>query len=364
MEIFGNIDLKKFGQLLNALLHKFTNSTEFESSSSEEGAFGYDESNGKIIYRDSNGVKTVATMEDTAGSTYESSIADGVLTAEPWGDIPPGTDVASLKNREISSLIDQALFPTVEAYIGSNRSLTVNNMSTSTLEVGTTYSDASLDIVFNPGQIRNGDGSLAGQLVGDLNRVVIKNPDGVSIVDDSSTGGNSVNKALADFEVKQGNNTYTFEVYNDAGTTTYTDNKGGIEALSSIETAKANVSVLSTTKSVPARYYYYKYLGARDSHPTDSVSIRVLSKTFLDSNNNASIFQLNIPANTSEIVIYTIIGKTVSANNPATNETLTVTQSAMSIDDAGGNSVNYTKNIIDLGLNGFSSDATFNITIG
>ena len=295
------------------------------------------------------------------GSKYKTTISDDVKTASSWGDIPAGTDVATLKDREISSLIDQALFPTVLAYISSQRGLSINNMDTAIKEVGTSYIDPSIDLVFTQGQINNGDGSVAGVLVGDLNRIVFKDPSD-TIIDDNGVSSNNINKELPSFELSFGNNTYTFETYHDAGTTTYTDNKGGTDIVASIETAKTDNTPKIVTRNVVARYYRYHYLGARNSHPTTSAAIRTLNKSFLSSSNTDS-FSLVIPVNTSEVVIYTISGKIVNANNPATNENLTVIQTAIIIEDAGGNNVNYTKNRIDLGLNGFSSEATFNITI-
>ncbi|NIJ45072.1 hypothetical protein FHR24_001511 [Wenyingzhuangia heitensis] len=300
-----------------------------------------------------------------ATGKYTTTIADGVATAEPWGAIPAGTDVATLKDREISSLIDQALFPTVLAYISSNRSLAVNNMDTATKEVGTSYTDTLVDVIFSPGQIKNGDGSTAGNLTGNLNRVVVKAPDNSTVIDDNAPGSNSVQKSIPSYKLEVGNNVFTFEAYNAAGTTTYTDNKGGTATVESIETAKAIATAITVTKTIATRYYYFVYLGARDSHPTTSSGIRALSnKNFLSASNTAS-FSLAVPANTSEVVIYTKSGKVVSANNPATNENLTVTQLQFTeVNDAGGDAVQYTRNVIDLGLNGFSSIATFNITIG
>ncbi|NJB83606.1 hypothetical protein [Wenyingzhuangia aestuarii] len=219
-----------------------------------------------------------------ATGKYTTTIADGILTTSPVGNIPVGTDIATLKEREFSSILDQAFVSTILAFISSNRSLTVNNMDTATKEAGTSYTDALVDIIFSPGQIKNGDGSTAGNLTGNLNRVVVKAPDNSTVIDDNAPGSNSVQKSIPAYSLTAGSNVYTFEVYNNAGTTTYTDNKGGTNTVASIETAKANTTMLSITKSITA--YVPQYRGQLDAQePTDYeyTTLSTLTKTISSS---------------------------------------------------------------------------------
>ena len=96
---------------------------------------------------------------------YTNDIDDSVTTSQQWGNIPSGTRNDTLTNREFSSLITQALFTDDPAYVGTNKSVTLNGVSSQDMEVGATFTP-SLSFIFNRGEIRNGDDSVAGPLVG------------------------------------------------------------------------------------------------------------------------------------------------------------------------------------------------------
>lgn len=308
-------------------------------------------------------------LDNLEGGLYESNIADGINTTATVGQIVAGTDIADIKinpdtglPRTLSEVFDLAFVARVIASISVPKSLTINNFDTTTREVGASYTDPSVSITYNKGSIRNGDNSIAGDLTGNLSGLVVTNPDGIVVVDNSAPTSNSLTFAIPSYPIEFGSNTWEFEAFHAPGTTTYTDNLGGTNTVASIESSKNSSAAVTGNRTVAGRYNRYVYLGARGTSPNTSSAIRALSSAFLNSNNEAS-FSLAIPANTSEVVIYTISGKNVNVVNPATNEVLTVVTTNTTVNDGGGTAVGYTKNLIDLGLNGFSSAATFNVNI-
>lgn len=299
------------------------------------------------LENDGNGNSNFATLDDLNQTIEAPSFVVSLSNGKTLGRYVNGDTVPAFSTiqDQLKDIAQETIYPTFV-----NPSFSVSLSDTSTKEVGTAYS-ATLTGNFNRGQIL---GDLDG---GVWNDSLEQDKRAGLATSYDLDGTNQVGNSLAvNRTVVFGSNTFN-------GTVNYAEGPQPLDSKgNNFNSPLPSGSLSASTSSLPGRYYRFTYLGARDTHPTVSADIRLLSKAFLDSNNNSS-FSLSIPANTSEVVIYTVAGKTVSAQNPATNEVFSPVQSAIIIKDAADVDVNYTENVIDLGLNGFPISSVFNITI-
>lgn len=168
---------------------------------------------------------------------FQSSLGLGLEMQESWNALGVGTSISDLNGRSFTEIFEMALFPTIEAGIGDNQSLSQTGFNVSTVEVGNSFAP-TLTINFDRGEIINGDGSSAGALVGNLQTLNIASPDNPNAYINNSVVGNTDTVTLPNRILTEGNNVYTITGTNLAGTTTYTDNKGGTGTVAMIEAAK------------------------------------------------------------------------------------------------------------------------------
>ena len=118
---------------------------------------------------------------------------------------------------------------------------------------------------YDIGTINNGDGSVAGVVTGDALTFNLANPNAVNYTNNSVVS-NSDSTITAIYAMILGSNVWTFSGTNSVGATTYTNNKGVVEVVSSIEAAKADV--VPTSKTLSKAGYYPLFYGMSASDTT------------------------------------------------------------------------------------------------
>ena len=220
----------------------------------------------------------------TAGdsSPYATSLDPDLEMQSPFNSLPAGTTVQDLLNLgDISSILDLALFPEILAFISNNESNSISGISTSLVEVGTTIPDFVISTNFNRGKITNGNKSIAGDVVGGVNRILIKsNSDNGVLFDDDNIASDSGSYTLSGFKVLLGTNNFKLQSFHDSGSTSYYTNKDLSNPSNNLLSRTSSGSLSVNSSSIPGRYYWYIYLGARNSSPSISNEIRDLTKTF------------------------------------------------------------------------------------
>jgi len=292
------------------------------------------------------------------------NVSDSLFADESHGGLPAGTTVGSQRGRLLQDMLLDIVFPTKLAYINISKNVSFTGISSQSLEVGTSISRI-FSVILNKGSINNGDNSVAGDLVGDLNNVIIKdNITNINIIDDNSPVSNNETYDLSNYIVKQGNNQWELTASHLAGTTVYLNNKGVIGT--NLSTSQVAGDIIRTSSIISGRYNRWHYLGGQNTSPNDSTNVRLLSTNSLLSSSNTGSFSTNIPAGTQEFTVYYPIGKTltvIDTGNLNNNLSGSFIKTPINIDDAVGTSVNYEKATIFLGLSGFPSSTNFNITI-
>ncbi|MFK7949533.1 MAG: hypothetical protein AB8G11_18215 [Saprospiraceae bacterium] len=297
-----------------------------------------------------------------SGNTIDSNLDESLAMQSAIGGIPAGTTIGDLNGLTLTQYIEMKDFPTILASVHDLPNFTSSGFSTSSVEVGTTYSP-TLSIGFDLGKIKNGNGSIAGDLVGDLQTVKVSSPSNSDAYLDNIVSNNSSSGTLVGHKMSLGINTWVISGTNLAGTTTYEDNKGGSGLVSSIESQKNDTIPTPISLNKSALYYRFNYLGGRGTSPTNPVDIRAInSKAFLSTSNTAS-FSISIPANTSEYTLYIPNGKSVSIVDASTFSDLSPTGISVNMVDAAGDSISYKYYTVDMGLTGFPQSTTFNIII-
>jgi len=154
-------------------------------------------------------------------SNYDPNVADTLAMPEDVGGLLAGTTAGDLLGKDMNQLFDDLLFPTVLAYRGLSKSLSVTGVTnTGTREVGETYA-FNLAASFNQGTIYDGNEVLnVNSLVGvvssyDFNGPGTSNPTNQIGIDVSIAGN-----------VVLGSNRWDIEAYHAEGTGFYYNNKG------------------------------------------------------------------------------------------------------------------------------------------
>lgn len=316
----------------------------------------------KVAY-ESNPDTNAFTDFDKQNILFNSQFSPGLVIPNNWWLALVGIPISQLIGLTFSQIIEN-FFPTVLASIQTNKSFSISGGDSVTREVGSTVSQ-TINMTFNQGQINNGDGTVAGPVVGISNRATLQNPD-LSTAEDLIDQGNSVTLNSTPQPILFGNNIWIITVTNEVGTTTYQDSKGGTDTIPSIETAKASITNSNQTVLVSGRYYRFSYIGNQNTSPTDSSGVRALVTKAFMSSINTETFQAFIPAGTQEFSFYCFIGKNIQVNdlgNINADITSEFNRTPISVNDAGGNASTYEKNTIFIGLSGYPADTTFNIII-
>jgi len=297
-------------------------------------------------------------------SIFDSDLDADLEMQEDVGSIKAGTKISDLQGMTFTEYIEEQNFPTIDAYISVPANVTLSGQDTNQNEVGTSIVQ-SFSVTLDKGTINNGNNTYAGEVVGDMTLITVLNPDNNISASLSNPTSNTEVATTSNYSIGLGTNTWKVDVENGVGTTTYSDNKGGTDTISTIESAKVDETRDRVSFSMSGKYYRYHYLGVENSSPTISADVRALEKSFLSTSNTGS-WTLSIPKNTQEVSFYIPSGKThevIDTGNLNNVLTDTFVESNITIDDAGGNGTSYTKYTIFLGSGGFPNDTNFNITI-
>jgi hypothetical protein len=189
---------------------------------------------------------------NSLATAYNTAIADGVVSVSVGG--APAAPASAWKSKSLVQVLDDILFPTILASVGSAKSLDLAVSGTSgTLEIGSTVS-RTLTATFARGTITNGTGSAnANPLVGDATGYTFTGT-GIS---STAQAGNTLAITAA---VVSGSNNWAVTAAHAAGTGTYTDNKG--VAGTNLDASRAAGSLTDSTSSPTITgvhpYYYLK----------------------------------------------------------------------------------------------------------
>jgi hypothetical protein len=190
------------------------------------------------------------------GTIYNTTIGDSVESVEVGG-AEAGIAASEWKAKSVVEVLDTILFPTIEASIASNASVSLAvSGGGGTLEVGSTAS-RTLTASFNQGSITNGDGTSGPSLVGAASLYTFTGTGIGSVAQSSNT------YSLGTPAVVFGSNNWAVTVNYAAGTGAYYDNKGN--AGSNLDGSRGSGSVSDTTSSPTINGIYPYFWGLADS---------------------------------------------------------------------------------------------------
>ena len=265
-------------------------------------------------------------QSNTLSTIYNTNLASSLAVPTAVGGIDAGTTVADLNTKTIVEILNDLLFPTVLASIGTNKSVTLTTTSGGTYEVGTALT-RTLTANFNPGSITNGDGTPGPDLVGSATNYRFTGT-GISQTDQS---GNTLSIT---WNVVLNDNDWDVIVTHDSGTGTYTDNKGNTGTNLDGNRVAATVSDTNTSPNFTGRYRLF--YGTGGTTPTTSAEVRALSSEF-DTDNTFTLvtgttdtkFKIALPPNRTIVSV-------IDTGNLNADVTSTYVLSTISVDDAGG----------------------------
>lgn len=197
--------------------------------------------------------ETFAPSAHTHGTTevsYNTTIGDSVVSVSVGG--APAAPASAWKAKNLVQVLDDILFPTILATIGSAKSTSLSvSGGSGTVEIGTSVA-RTLTATFSRGTILDGTGATnANPLVGAATGYTFTGT-GIS---STTQAGNTLAFTAA---VVSGANAWAVTVAHGAGTGTYTDNKGtpGTNLSASRAAGTSSDSTPAITGVHP--YYYLK----------------------------------------------------------------------------------------------------------
>jgi len=200
------------------------------------------------------------------GTIYNTTIADSV-TNVAVGGLSAGTAASVLKTKSIVEILDDILFPTLEASIASSASVSLAvSGGGGTLEVGDSVS-RTLTATFSQGSITNGDGSAGPSLVGTATQYTFT---GTGI---TSTAQSSNTLSLGSSAVVDGSNNWAVTVDYGAGSGAYYDNKGVAGSNLDGSRGSGSVSDSSSSPTITGLYPYFYGLSTNAPVAADIQSV-------------------------------------------------------------------------------------------
>lgn len=212
----------------------------------------------EALYIDENGL---------LGTIYNTTIPDST-TNIAVGGASAGTAASVWKTKSVVEILDEILFPTINASIGTNKSVSLGvSGGGGTLEVGTTTA-RSLTATFSQGSITNGDGTTGPALVGVATQYTFT---GTGI---SSTSQASNILSLGSPAIVFGPNNWAVTATHGAGTGAYYDNKGDIGT--NLDGSRVSGTTSDTTSNPTITGIYPYFWGLADSQLTLNQIIAVI----------------------------------------------------------------------------------------
>ena len=308
---------------------------------------------------DTNDNGIVDDAEKVNGHTVDSDVpSDAVFTdtlPELERNVTASINVGGIKAGDVlpmgmtfTEFVEMIVSPVIMPTYTPN-SLSVSGVSTTTREVGSTYI-ATLIPTYNRGAIQSKDGHPDVPLTGPVTSTIFSG-NGIDATGDINA------------QVVSGYQRWTATVYYSEGTEPYYDSRGNVAT--NLDSYRVAGSLTKNSSAVVGKLYIWYMTGALDSSPSDSDSIRALSNKLFQ---KTGTFNISIPAGDKDVAFYmpddmTFV-KAEYVESSGADVTGTFTQTAINVDDAGGNSHGYNKYLAVIpGASGYPENATYKITI-
>jgi hypothetical protein len=204
----------------------------------------------------------LAISGNSLATAYNSSIADGVVSVSVGG--APAAPASAWKSKSLVQVLDDILFPTILASVGSAKSiaLAVSGVS-GVLEIGSSIA-RTLTATFTRGTILDGNGSTnSNPLVGDATAYTFTGT-GIS---STTQPGNTLTFTAA---VISGSNNWAVTAAHAAGTGSYFDNKG--VPGTNLAASRASGTATDTT-SAPTITGVHPFYHFRSSSPISAAAM-------------------------------------------------------------------------------------------
>lgn len=241
---------------------------------------------------------------------YISNLEPSITMTEDVGGFDTGRTVESITGATYNEIIDELLFPTKEpSYINKSGNLSRTIFTSNDVEVGTDLSGIGLTATFNKGRITNGDGTIAGTLVGNPNKYIFNGrgfntpyevtTSNLSVTETENTVDDSIWEGVS---ANVGSNTWNVEIHHNSGAGDYYDSKQNLS--NSLDTLRV-VSSITRTTSITGKYrLWFSGEAGTDLNganiPTDSLNIKNGTDGGLIDGSSVN-FEIPIPALNMEV---------------------------------------------------------------
>ena len=227
-------------------------------------------------------------------------VANDVETMQQdFGGILAGTKVGDLRNKEIGTVLYDAMFPLVNAYVSEPKELSQTfGLRTLYLQIGTIL-DLHFYVTYKPGKITNGNQNFAGDLTNAMTKLWIVNGFNVEVLSNLNPTNPTESLTLDGHVVTPGPTMFNVFCSHGEGVTTYSDSRNVTETHLDSQTMAGDVQTIS--ESIIGVYNWWVYIGQQGSEPLGSYDVKALYKTGNSIQNTEAIYFIN-PGQTTFVV--------------------------------------------------------------
>lgn len=294
---------------------------------------------------------------------FKSELSGSLAVPSNWWNNIQGLTISDFQGKNHTELNEFLYFPSINPWVGSNRSGSLGGVSNQTVEVGTIFSPG-VTASFSQGLIKNGDGSNGPALVGGATAYDFRIPSSASDQTYSVGVTNSQAHTFPNHVCSFGGNWWSCLINYSAGSGDYYTNKGVLSNV--LDGSRGSGSIIAYSGTKTGRRYCWDSLSGIDGTPTDSAGVRATASKFFLSSSNTGSFTRTIPVGTEEFAFFVPAGKTINVidlDNLNNNITGSFVTSSLNVNDANSVPVAYEKHKVVIGVGGFPSQTRFQVTI-
>lgn len=298
---------------------------------------------------------------------FRSSLQPSNKSQLVVGGLNEGTLVSDLHGKSLNEVLEEIIFPEIQSSISTPKSVDINITSPGSLihEIGSSI-DLQFDFNYIPGNIINGDGTIAGDLSGEINQVVMKESFGqnnVLATQNYPSGGYSDSITVSNVIITPGVNSWLLSITADQLNTMYASDRGTSET--HLDNIMSETDLTSGSPSIIGVHKVFIYMGNRTSSPATSTQVRSLPGYLLNNLGKLTLSNYTMLSNSEELSIFIPQASNldiVDRSNFGLHISDLMSTSLINVEDANGVGVQYTKFTFLMG-SGYKSDSMLDINI-
>ena len=310
-------------------------------------------------------------VEKSSNVVFDSNLDPQLISTGHLGSISNVT-IGALNGDSLTTLVEDALFPIVDAGVQVTPNLEFQTFDDSPVEVGTLFSP-NVELSYNQGVLINGDTSTVGAITGEMTQLTVTDPENtITSVPVSNT--NPFTPTLPQINVALGDNIWSYSGTMNSGTLSnsdsnnpsYLNNRGAGYEVPEIESLVSSTTIPTSLLKKAARYATFLVGSFNGFTPTGVVRDDAYESILLDEQSLLDEAEITARSGDFQLTIYSPEGTRPKLTNLVTSEIIDCEDSSqlLNLPDASGvNVAPYRRHEFIFGGIGYPLDTLLSLTI-